>query len=71
MSAPFPPLGSTEWYVWAAAVQDAVSRVEGIVIHDGTAGGGVRPAGYLRVRWVGGSLRPTNMAVGDIWEHDV
>ncbi len=43
---------------------------EGLKIHDGTAGGGARPAGYARIRWIGGTSRPTNMVVGDIWEHD-
>lgn len=45
-------------------------RVERILVHDGTAGGGTRPAGYARVRWVGGTARPTNMLAGDVWEHD-
>lgn len=46
----------------------ASAAVEGIVVHDGSAGGGTRPTGYFRVRWVGGAARPTNMATGDIWE---
>lgn len=60
--------GTTAWtaldYIFAGA--------EGLVVHDGTAGGGTRPAGYFRVRWVSppgsGHSRPTNMATGDIWE---
>lgn len=51
------------------------SAVEGIKIHDGTAGGGARPTGYARVRWVnppGSSYsRPTNMVAGDVWQHNV
>lgn len=43
---------------------------EAVKVHDGTAGGGTRPTGYYRVRWVGGTVRPTNMVAGDIWEHD-
>lgn len=43
--------------------------VEAIVSHDGTAGGGTRPVGYKRVRWVGGTTRPENMITGDVWEH--
>lgn len=46
------------------------SAVEGLMIHDGTAGGGTRPTGFWRIRWIGGATRPTNMAVNDIWEHD-
>lgn len=46
------------------------SNLEGIVFHDGTAGGGTRLTGYKRVRWVGGTVRPTNMAAGDVWERD-
>lgn len=57
----------------ALAARDAIaapakSSVEGLVAHDGTSGGGVRPTGFYRVRWIGGSSRPTNMAAGDIWE---
>lgn len=52
----------------------ALGGVEGIVIHDGTATGGVRPTGYARVRWINPSgtayARPTNMVAGDVWEHD-
>lgn len=48
----------------------AAAGVEGIKTHDGTAGGGTRPSGFARVRWVGGTTRPTNMAVGDVWERD-
>lgn len=62
----------------AAAADQAASDagnlkagVEGIKIHDLTTGGGTRPSGYTRVRWVGGTTRPTNMLTGDIWEHDV
>jgi hypothetical protein len=46
------------------------AAVEGYKAHDGSAGGGTRPTGFARVRWVGGTVRPTNMAAGDIWEHD-
>lgn len=53
------------------AAKAASAAVEGVKVHDGTASGGVRPTGFARVRWVGGAARPTNMAVGDIWEHDV
>jgi hypothetical protein len=45
------------------------TAVEGLVTHDGTTGGGTRPSGYFRVRWVGGTTRPTNMVTGDVWEH--
>lgn len=48
----------------------AKTAVEGLMVHDGSAGGGARPAGFFRVRWVGGATRPTNMAAGDVWEHD-
>ncbi|WP_212718910.1 hypothetical protein, partial [Blastococcus sp. CCUG 61487] len=48
----------------------AASGVEGVKTHDGTAGGGTRPTGFARVRWVGGTTRPTNMVTGDVWEHD-
>jgi hypothetical protein len=48
----------------------SASLVEGIKVHDGTTGGGTRPAGFARVRWIGGTARPTNMVTGDIWEHD-
>jgi len=48
--------------------------LEVIVMHDGTTGGGTRPSGWQRVVWVNpvgtNYARPTNMAVGDIWEHD-
>lgn len=57
----------------AGSTSDALvtrAGVEGIVFHDGSTGGGTRPAGYARVRWVGGTTRPTNMITGDIWEHD-
>lgn len=51
------------------------SETEIVVVHDGTAGGGVRPGGYSRVLWVSpvgaAHSRPTNMAVGDMWERDV
>jgi hypothetical protein len=44
------------------------------VFHNGTTGGGTRPTGYTRVRWINpvGTTygRPTNMQAGDIWEHD-
>ena len=46
----------------------ASTRLEGLITHDGTTGGGVRPTGFYRVRWIGGVARPTNMAAGDIWE---
>lgn len=45
------------------------SKQEAHVLHDGTAGGGIRPTGYFRVIWVGGAARPTNMLTNiDIWE---
>lgn len=44
-------------------------QVEAMVLVDGSAGGGDRPAGYFRVRWVGGTTRPLNMATNDVWEH--
>lgn len=46
------------------------SDIEGLKVHDGTTGGGTRPTGYARVRWVGGTARPTNMVTGDVWERD-
>lgn len=50
------------------------SFTEAVVVHDGTTTGGTRPTGYARVRWVsppGTSYsRPTNMVLGDVWEHD-
>jgi hypothetical protein len=52
------------------ATMAAQSAVEAIKVHDGSAGGGTRPVGFARVRWVGGAARPTNMAVGDVWEHN-
>ena len=49
------------------------ANVEAVVFHDGTSGGGTRPTGYKRVRWVNppgtSYARPTNMASGDVWEH--
>ncbi len=48
----------------------ATPPVEVIKTHDGTATGGTRPTGYARVRWVGGTARPSNMVAGDVWEHD-
>lgn len=52
----------------------ASASLEVIVMHDGTASGPARPTGYARVRWVNpvgtSYTRPTNMAVGDVWEHD-
>ena len=53
----------------AAAAELTAS--EGVKLHDGSAGGGTRPSGYVRVRWVGGTTRPTNMITGDVWERDV
>lgn len=53
----------------ATAIANAKAAAEGVKMHDGTTGGGTRPAGYARVRWVGGTARPTNMVTGDIWEH--
>lgn len=55
---------------------DAIkAAAEGIVFHDGTAGGGIRPTGYARVTWVSppgsGHSRPTNMLTNDAWETDV
>lgn len=48
--------------------------LEAIIMHDGTAGGGTRPLGWRRVIWVNPAgtsyARPTNMVVGDLWEHD-
>lgn len=52
-------------------VDGLIAGAEGIKVHDGTTGGGTRPTGYARVRWVGGTTQPTNMAIGDVWEHDV
>lgn len=50
------------------------SAVEGVVFHNGTAGGGTRPSGFARVRWINppgtSYTRPTNMASGDVWEHN-
>jgi hypothetical protein len=66
-----PSEGSVDWYGWGVSLTDVANHVEAIVYHDGTTGGGTRPTGYVRVRWVGGTNRPLNMAVGDIWEHDV
>ena len=54
----------------ALTAKATATAVEGIKVHDGTAGGGTRPSGFARVRWVGGTARPTNMVTGDIWEHD-
>lgn len=48
----------------------SLSTVDGIVAHDGSPTGPPRPVGFFRVRWIGGATRPTNMAAGDIWEHD-
>lgn len=57
-----------------ADTRAALTATEATVYHDGTAGGGTRPTGYTRVRWVNpvgtAYARPTNMAAGDIWEHD-
>lgn len=64
-----PAQGSTGWFAWASAVH-AAAATEGIVYHDGTTGGGTRPTGYFRVRWIGGTARPTNMVTGDVWERD-
>ncbi len=54
----------------ATAIANAKGGAEGIKVHDGTTGGGTRPTGYARVRWVGGTTRPTNMITGDVWEYD-
>lgn len=73
MSAPLVPLPAVDdpdWDDWALGV-DTTVRSQGYVFHNGTTGGGTRPTGYTRVRWIGGSARPTNMAAGDVWEHDV
>jgi hypothetical protein len=78
-SVPLPAQGSPAWYTWAEeqeALTDLIGTkapltgVEGVKLHDGTAGGGTRPSGFFRVRWIGGTARPTNMVTGDIWEHD-
>lgn len=57
-----------------ANVTTLSASMEGIKIHDGTAGGGTRPTGFARVRWVNPAgttyARPTNMITGDIWERD-
>lgn len=49
------------------------AKTEGMVFHDGTTGGGTRPSGHFRVRWVqplGTTYaRPTNMLTGDTWEY--
>lgn len=49
------------------------SQLEGMVLHDGTSGGGTRPTGFFRIRWVSppgsGHSRPLNMAAGDVWEY--
>jgi hypothetical protein len=77
---PQPAPGDTSWTDWATETEeqtDAVrlkasnAWVEYIMFHDGSAGGGSRPTGFARVRWVGGASRPTNMAANDVWEHDV
>lgn len=63
------PIGSAE-----LATKADATAVEGVAVHDGTAGGGTRPTGYARIRWINpvGTTyaRPTNMAAGDVWEHD-
>lgn len=46
-----------------------LNPTEALKIHDGSTGGGTRPTGGYRVRWVGGTVRPTNMVTGDVWEH--
>lgn len=50
------------------------TSTEAIVYHNGTTGGGTRPSGYARVRWINpvgtAYARPQNMVSGDIWEHD-
>jgi len=46
------------------------AMTEGLVNHDGTTGGGTRPTGWFRIRWVGGSARPTNALSVDVWERD-
>ncbi len=53
-----------------AGIDGLRSSIEAVVFHDGTASGGNRPSGYRRVRWVGGTARPSNMATGDVWERD-
>lgn len=62
--------GVTAW----TALDYVLSGVEGMVVHDGSAGGGTRPEGFFRVRWVSptGSAhsRPTNMETADVWERD-
>lgn len=54
----------------ALALRAPKTILEAVVNHDGSTGGGTRPSGYLRVRWLGGTTRPTNMVAGDLWEHD-
>lgn len=57
--------------VRTTAGSPAAAAVEGVMAHDGSAGGGTRPSGFYRVRWLGGTSRPTNMVTGDVWERDV
>lgn len=45
-----------------------LSNLEGIASHSGSSWP-ARPVGFARIRWVGGTVRPGAMAVGDVWEH--
>jgi hypothetical protein len=69
MAPTYTPPGGGQSGTYAAP-----TAVEAVVTHDGTAGGGTRPTGYARVRWVSppgtAYSRPANMAAGDVWEHD-
>ena len=68
--------GDGTWSTPPAGTSSTVdtTKIEATVFHNGTTGGGTRPTGYARVRWVNpvGTTyaRPTNMVTGDIWEHD-
>lgn len=53
------------------AIKAIKGQTVGVVLHDGSTAGGIRPSGYAYVVWKGGTTRPTNMISGDIWEHEV
>lgn len=61
--------GDGTWGIPQGSNAVSTALLSATVFHDGTTGGGTRPPGYARVIWAGGTARPTNMAVGDVWEH--
>ena len=66
----WPPTTHQDVQDEVGTLRTARGQTEGIAVWTGSAWP-ARPTGFARIRWVGGATRPTAMAVGDVWEHDV